>query len=341
MSTVVTTRDTSVDSATGVLITLVVLGHVLATMHGGAAHAALFWLYTFHVPAFVFVSGYVTRYSRRWAPGTIASRLLFPYVVFLVVQRALTALLEHEPFELRPLSVPWTLWYLLALTVWRLTVPLVRKLNFSVGVLCATAVSIVAAGSPFIGPAYSLGRIFGLFPFFVAGLLWRDEWWRWVTAPVTRVVSALVLIGTALWAIPFHRIIPRGDFLFSQGYEDLELGQAEGVVHRTAVLVIAAVMALAVISLVWRKLPVLPSIGVASLTVYVLHAVVLMPWHLHGAPEWFAGAAAVVAAVVGSALLAWVLSRPFVVSLTRPLVDVTWWQRRVGAVRRGQRPTVP
>lgn len=327
-------RDLRVDSATGVLIILVVLGHTLATMDGGAAHAALFWLYTFHMPAFVFISGYVTRFARTWSPLSIVTRLLFPYVVFALVQRVLESALLDRPFDARPLAIPWTLWYLIALMVWRLVTPLIAKVPFGVGVGLAAVLSVAGAGISWIGPTLSLGRIVGFFPFFVAGLLWREEWWGWLLSRWARVVATVVMVGSALWAIPNHRIVSRAEFFFSQSYDDLELAPGEGMTHRMVILIVAAVLALSVISLAMRAVPLLAGIGVASLTVYLLHAVVLLPWHIHGAPGFFSGVLAVLAAVVGSFALAWLLARAPVVKATRPVMDSRWWGERVAAARK-------
>src|SRR4029077_11373781 len=51
-------RDSVIDNARFILIVLVVLGHFLTTMQGSPALDVLYaWIYMFHMPAFVFLSG--------------------------------------------------------------------------------------------------------------------------------------------------------------------------------------------------------------------------------------------------------------------------------------------
>jgi len=323
-------RDGRVDSATGVLVILVVFGHVLLTMEGAAAAAARFWVYTFHVPAFVFLSGYVTRYSRAWSAPKIITRLMFPYIVFALIQRVLEAWLNDRPFELKPTNIPWTLWYLLALMVWRLTVPLVRRLPMGWALAVSVGVSIVGAALPWVGSAYSLGRILGFFPFFVVGLLWRDEWWQWALSRWARAIATVGIVLSVPWALWFRGIIGREEFVFARRPDQLGLAPGNAMLHRAVVLVIAATLALCVISLAMRNIAILARIGVATLTVYLLHAVVLFPWHLDGAPAWLTGIRGVALAFALSAVLAWILASPPVVAATRPLMDIRWWETKFG-----------
>ena len=328
MIQIVRTRDVRVDAATGVLITFVVFGHVLETMQGGAAHAAVIWVYTFHMPAFVFLSGYVTRYMSRWSPVSIVTRLLFPYFIFAIIQRVLTAWLDHTPFEFSLRTPPFTLWYLLALMVWRLTVPIVKRLSFWVAVPIAVVISIIGAGVDWLDKDFSGGRIVGFFPFFVAGLLWRAEWWEWALSRPARIVAMVLLVASAVWIVLHEGSLNRGSLVFSQSHTALGFTSLHAMMVRALVLAIGAVLGLSVVVLSMRVMPVLAGIGVASLTVYLLHAIVLFPWHLNGAPDDFAGTWAVLVAAVGSAALAWLLSRPPVVAFTRPIMDLRFWEQR-------------
>ena len=55
-------RDNSIDSLKFLLICTVVLGHVIMALGGGKAEMAMFnFIYSFHMPLFVFLSGYFTR----------------------------------------------------------------------------------------------------------------------------------------------------------------------------------------------------------------------------------------------------------------------------------------
>ena len=78
-------RYPALDHARFVLIALVVIGHLLEQLaDSGPFAAALYrWIYLFHMPAFVLVSGAVSKadLTRRRA-FALATCVLLPYVVF-------------------------------------------------------------------------------------------------------------------------------------------------------------------------------------------------------------------------------------------------------------------
>jgi len=326
-------RDTRIDNATGVLIVLVVWGHLLETLPGDAAHDANLWLYTFHMPAFVFVSGYVTRYASRWSPMAIATKLLFPYLVFTVIQRLLVSWWKGTAFHVDLIAVQWTLWYLLALTAWRLAAPVFARMRFSWGVALTALISVVAAGLPWVGKDLSLGRILGFLPFFVAGMLWKERWTGWLVTRWSWAVGLAVLGAGALWAIAAHGDARRTWWFFSHPPLDLQMTSLEAMTLRATLIVTGAVLGLALLSIVMRSMPVLPSIGAASLVVYLLHGIVLFSWHIHGAPADLTAPIFVPLGLGASAVFAWLVSRPPVVRATRPLMDITWWSGLVSRRR--------
>ncbi len=338
-STSLRKRDVRADSATGALLVLVILGHVLEAMNGSAAHAATLWIYMFHMPAFVFISGYITQFSRKWSPVKIITRLLFPYIVFALILRLMAPLLTGDAFVLKLSVPPWSLWYLPALMAWRLAAPLLQRIPVAIALGAAVALSVIAAGASWVGVPYTLGRIVGFLPFFVAGLLWREQWWHWLLSLPARIIATVIIVGSAALVALGQSPLERKHFAFSRSSQDLDLSALSAMQHRAAVLVIATVLGLAVISMTMRAISALAAIGMVSLTVYLLQAAILYPLHIHGAPDWFAGGWAVVAAAILSACLAWLFSRRAVVAATRPLMDLRFWQdlfssrRRAGAER--------
>src|SRR5699024_7607197 len=54
-------RDPAIDNARALLITLVVVGHLLNMISSTSGEVLYLWIYSFHMPAFVAVSGYLSR----------------------------------------------------------------------------------------------------------------------------------------------------------------------------------------------------------------------------------------------------------------------------------------
>src|SRR5690625_7982549 len=57
-------RDPYFDNVRAVLITFVVIGHALEGMSSNLGDAVYLWIYSFHMPAFVIVTGYLSKTYR-------------------------------------------------------------------------------------------------------------------------------------------------------------------------------------------------------------------------------------------------------------------------------------
>lgn len=124
-------RNLKLDNAKGILITLVVIGHMLLPIQGTTRGVTNFFymIYTFHMPAFVFISGLLaqriyTRVSkphfngRRWC-STLWLYLLFQFILFFSEIPAYGRTTRFPDF-LHTSGAPW---YLLALLLWYLMIP--------------------------------------------------------------------------------------------------------------------------------------------------------------------------------------------------------------------------
>lgn len=317
-------RDLRADSLAGVLIVLVVFGHVLPMMPGSAARAVLIWVYLFHMPAFVWLSGYLTQYSRRWSVGQLVARLLFPFLMFHVIQQTLISAMAGSAFKLSLPSPGWTLWYLLALFFWRLAAIVLVRTRWSIVV--AVVLSLTGGLVAWIGYDFTLSRLLGFLPFFVAGLLWRRSWLEFLAR--FWYVGAAVLLGFAAWAWTVRGHQSAKPFHMATSYEKLDQGAIEGLALRSLVLLASAIAVVALISVCYRRIPVMVSIGTSTLTVYLLHSIALMYWHLHGIPWKFGGLDALVVYGIAAVAFSWLASRSIVAVWMRPLTDFTWWSSR-------------
>jgi acyltransferase len=110
------TRNQSIDAIKGVLIILVVAGHLFP----GSVESDFgkWFIYSFHMPAFFFISGFL--FSSRllskswaWILTYIFGRLLFPWIVASFFYYTFIA--EYAPFRL---LYPWYhLWFVPALII--------------------------------------------------------------------------------------------------------------------------------------------------------------------------------------------------------------------------------
>lgn len=164
------TRNYRFDNIKFILITLVVLGHLLELVDGPIANNLYRIIYLFHMPAFIFITGYFAKFN----PVRILRSLIFPYIILQVLYLAFHNLfiLEKDAFTLQFTKPYWILWYLMTVTFYYLLIPFFqtedRKKQLFI-VAASIVVSLLAGYDKNIGYFLSLSRFFTFLPFFLAG----------------------------------------------------------------------------------------------------------------------------------------------------------------------------
>ncbi|QAV69030.1 hypothetical protein ESZ53_00370 [Salinibacterium sp. UTAS2018] len=276
-----TSRDPYLDNAKAILIILVVVGHVIERIDRGSADGVYTWIYLFHMPAFVFVSGYFSRsfVGNPKQMASLISVLIAPYVLFQIIFALENWLILGNNFELRLFVPGFALWYLLALLVWRLVIPLLRAVRHPVLISFAVSILSVLAGG--VSQDLSAARILSFLPFFTLGLFTTPDHidkFKRLTAPLWVRVGTGTLFAAAVVATYLaHDVLPRR-WIYMYGQMDtFGLTEVEHVVVRVGVLVTASVMSLVFFSLVPRFSSPLTVLGQRTLQIYLLHTIVLYP----------------------------------------------------------------
>ena len=178
------------DNIKGLLIFLVVFGHLLFDLQKSAPclNTLVDSIYLFHMPAFVFISGYFGKSQHACSPQAII-KLLFLYVIFN------SAMGFNYGFN--SLLVPlYSCWYLLALIVWRIVTPYVAPFKHMVWL--AFFMALFAGFYPSIDNTLSAARIIGFFPYYLCGYLLNTSR---SDALCNRAYLPRLLKGLILWVI--------------------------------------------------------------------------------------------------------------------------------------------
>lgn len=311
----VTTRDPFLDNARAILITLVVIGHVLNSADSYLGGALETWIYAFHMPAFVAISGYLSR-SYRNEPRQISrilSALLVPYLILQGLHATLRVIIKGDDFSLDLWEPSWTLWFLLALFIWRLTAPIFKILRFPV--IFAVVISIVTPLEPDLDQTMSWGRVLSFLPFFVLGLMTRPEHLERLRAFRFKFLGYLVLGGGLVLSFFSHDLFRVSIFHMSTSYAEHDSGNLAGVFGRILVLTVGIVALISVLLITPQRRYWWTDIGKNSLTVYLLHGMILLPMRYSDFLEE-QGNGGTAVAVVAAVALTLVLSRSWVVKAT-------------------------
>jgi fucose 4-O-acetylase-like acetyltransferase len=337
------------DNARWIAVTLVVIGHAILKLiaEADAAYTTYLFIYAFHVPVFVAVSGY---FAKSGPPGTrqmhrLLTDIVFPYVIFETIWTALRWVLGGK-FVLDYSTASWTLWFLIALLIWRIALPYLVLLRYPLTI--SIVISIGAGYISSIDGTFTLARTLGLLPFFVFGWKLRqwlltDTWlqlraglvWRWRAAALGLFALLYVLIGLnidMLRALQVRRFL-----LYDESYATFDYSEFWAGGIRLAVMLIAFALIVAFLLLIPRRKTWFTDFGAATMYIYLLHTFILYPLRESGLldgpqPGWLLPGMIVLS--VGIAVL---LSLPVVRRLVRPLVEprARWLFRPTAATPTG------
>ena len=116
-------RSTFWDNYKGILIFLVVFGHFIYTyalnLPASLAADVYSFVYCFHMPAFIFCSGYFSRSERSRGKESLTQLLLY-YLVFNTAMLVFAN--QYRNISASFVEPYYSYWYLLSLIVWRLSI---------------------------------------------------------------------------------------------------------------------------------------------------------------------------------------------------------------------------
>jgi fucose 4-O-acetylase-like acetyltransferase len=266
-------------------VTLVVVGHAWTLLPHTRLNSHLYdFLYVWHIPAFVFVTGYLSR-SFEYTPRRLEQlvrTVVVPYLVFECAMALFRVYVGGERLEHLFADPHWPLWYLAALFFWRLMTPLFRQMWG--GVAVALACSLLAG--LWFGNTLDLARVFGLLPFFVLGLKATPESLEPLRARGVKVAAVLVLVGIAVITRYTDQIAATEWLYYRSRYDDMVTSDAEALVIRLGVLALGFLGAFAFLALVPRVGGRFARMGTYTLVVYLFHGFVVKGMSYTGFPDW-------------------------------------------------------
>ncbi|GGU41571.1 acyltransferase family protein [Streptomyces lavendofoliae] len=267
-------RDPFFDNAKYLAIVLVAMAHAWEpVMDGSRATRALYmFVYAFHMPAFILISGYFSRgfTGRPDQLKRLVTGLVVPYVVFEVAYSLYRRWAGHTPDQAISLTDPiYLTWFLIALFVWRLSTPLWRGLRHPLPV--ALAVAALGSLTPGIGQDLDLQRVLQFLPFFVLGLSLRPGHFALLRRRAVRVAAVPVALGAltlTYWIAPDVRM---GWFYRRTSAEELDAPWWAGPVMTFALFGCALVLTAAFLAWVPRRRTWFTVLGAGTITGYLLH----------------------------------------------------------------------
>ena len=280
-------RNYLIDNSKGLLIFLVVLGHSLEFIRKDYEVARLLYvfIYEFHMPVFVFISGYLSKNVEKGRRNAVRN-FLTPFLLFNIIWNLITLVgplfLRGEFTELPSeqafsfFTPGWALWYIFAMFLWKILLPDLLKFK-NIFILSIIAGIFVKLSGEF-GSYMALSRTITFAPFFLAGYYSSEEKlkrFRKFTRfnILNKVPSILILIIGVLIALIFVNYSNIADEFFwaDRSYSNFNIEIFTGILLYIAVYIIGFAFVYVFINLMPDKLTFLSKIGKNTLSVYFLH----------------------------------------------------------------------
>ncbi len=218
------------DNVRGALIMLVVIGHFLLPINSSETRLILgvtYVIYAFHMPCFVMLSGYYAKNvckNGRFRWGKVI-QMLWMYVVYETVVYFTEGLAEGViapfPHFLKESGAPW---YLLALAVWYMTVPLFQRFrDKKVSLYISVAMFVIVSFLKYfiqLGSFLCMDRILTFMPFFYVGFYCSQiQLDKYIISRFKRPVdltalflAVIILIGTKDLFFKFNLVVYGADY---------------------------------------------------------------------------------------------------------------------------------
>ena len=280
-------RNYLIDNSKGLLIFLVVLGHSLEFIRKDYEVARLLYvfIYEFHMPVFVFISGYLSKNVEKGRRNAVRN-FLTPFLLFNIIWNLITLvgpLFLRGEFTKLPneqafsfFTPGWALWYIFAMFLWKILLPDLLKFK-NIFILSIIAGIFVKLSGEF-GSYMALSRTITFAPFFLAGYYSSEEKlkrFRKFTRfnILNKVPSILILIIGVLIALIFVNYSNIADEFFwaDRSYSNFNIEIFTGILLYIAVYIIGFAFVYVFINLMPENQTFLSKIGKNTLSVYFLH----------------------------------------------------------------------
>ncbi|MBR3100333.1 MAG: acyltransferase family protein [Muribaculaceae bacterium] len=239
-------RDAKIDGLKFLMIYCVVLAHIRYNDYGLHLTRIIF---SFHMPVFVFLSGYLTSlHANATKQSAWLKQTLMIFLFAQIAHSALSLCFSYaasywhgEPFNTslltwKMLIVPaFTLWYLICLVYWRLTLWLLPRYASGTTLLIISVFLALASGFVPIDRAFAFQRAFAFFPFFVVGVMFKKHN---LTPLLERIgvgyaIAGIIICWIVAWHLPVYMPAVHYD-----GWHDLAMRSVQTVLAMCLCLMI-------------------------------------------------------------------------------------------------------
>lgn len=275
-------RDIKWDNIKFVLITCVVTGHMLYLFLGDSvlAKGIYLWIYSFHMPAFIFLSGMFSKH----AVEEKNSRRILDYLGIYLLMKMLQSFANYFVSGKVVFRFFWEAgpgWYALAMAAYIFissNLMNLKNIDKRKIFLLSILAGCMAGYDNHLGDHFASARIVTFYPFFLLGLYIEPEKLKKTMKKSVRVICGILLVITFIistgYTDKFYWLLK----LFKGKYSYTQAGIAglQGPVYRLLLYVGMFFMAYCVCAVISSKKKWYSEIGRNTLPIFIFHPVAII-----------------------------------------------------------------
>lgn len=263
-----------VDNLKVLLIFLVVFGHLIEryidtniTLMG-----IYLFIYSFHMPLFIFISGFLSKNTNK-SKKIFFKNLLIPYIVLNIIWYSLAYIYTGKTNL--PIIYPgWTLWFLLSLFFWRISLRYLIKIKYilPISFILGILVGLVPNGS-----FLSFSRTIFFLPYFLLGYYCDLKKLK----KLNKLNNLIALIGVCGFIflgiyIAKHNILDYKFLYGSYSYKELKFNVYTGMLYRTILYIISILLSCFICILTPKVKTFYSNMAKSTMYIYVFHIYVIL-----------------------------------------------------------------
>ncbi|MGM9878149.1 MAG: acyltransferase family protein [Bacilli bacterium] len=267
------------DNLKFLLILLVVIGHCVESAIKSSIYAKsiFIFIYTFHMPLFVFVSGFFAKNSikNNNKNKIVQYFILYVLLYFLteVINCIKTGVLSFSLF-----NTSATQWYLLAMCFWYILSILTKNMNKKYLLIFSIFISLIIGYDKSINDFLVLSRTIVYYPFFLLGLMCNKEQIFKITDNKKNKYISIVILIIYIFICTFlidyiYKLRPM--FTGRNPYSVLNSYENFGLFFRLITYIISFIICLCIMCIIPNKKISISKLGSRTFTVYFLHKLII------------------------------------------------------------------
>lgn len=320
-------RESYFDNAKFILIILVVFGHLLRSFIGDSEEIYTIYkvIYTFHMPAFILVSGYFAKgFQKKGYLKKISKKIILPYLIFQLIYSVFYYFLYNQPeLEVDPLTPHWSLWYLLSLFFWNIMLYPFAKMkgwiSFTIAIILGLGIGYLDTFSEFL----SLSRTFVYFPFFLIGYLMQKEHFAYLRKPMVKMISLAAFITISVFFY-FQSYFDYEWLLGRKSYHEMDSLNNLAIFMRLGFYCLSFLMVFSFYAIVPRKKYFFTNLGKNTLYVYLLHGFIVRFFRESEIQDYIHSPLAYLILAGCSLILTLLLSSKILTTFAQPIIELRW-----------------